>query len=69
MSQKVSLYPYASFGNVEHINRLLLLLKTDFQQLISRQRVLDIGCADGDLSFLCELLGAKEVTRGFLATA
>lgn len=62
VSQKVALYPYASFHNVHHVNRLLSPLKTDVQQLISNKRVLDIGCADGDMSFLCELLGAKEVT-------
>ena len=62
VSQKVSLYPYASFGNVEHINRLLSMLKTDFQQLVANKRIVDIGCGDGDVSFICELLGAREVT-------
>jgi hypothetical protein len=35
VSQQVALYPYSSFSNVEYVNRLLALLKTDFQQLIA----------------------------------
>jgi tRNA (mo5U34)-methyltransferase len=62
VSQKVALYPYSSFSNVEYVNRLLALLKTDFQQLIADKRIVDIGCGDGDVSFICEMLGAKEVT-------
>jgi tRNA (mo5U34)-methyltransferase len=60
VSQRVALYPYASFANVDHVNRLLSALKMDFQQLITNKRILDVGCGDGDVSFLCELLGAKE---------
>lgn len=62
VSQRVALYPYASFASVDFINPLFSALKTDFQKLIANKRILDIGCGDGDVSFLCEMLGAKEVT-------
>jgi tRNA (mo5U34)-methyltransferase len=62
VGQDVRLYPYDSFHNLDHVNRLLSALKTDFQRLITNKQILDIGCGDGDVSFLCELLGAKDVT-------
>ena len=50
-------YPYDSLGNVWVLDRLL---QGPFQALLRQPkgtRVLDIGCADGDLSFFLESLG------------
>jgi SAM-dependent methyltransferase len=52
-------YPYDSFANVRQLERLL---GTRHQFLVDAARshgVLDIGCADGELSFLFESLGCQ----------
>jgi SAM-dependent methyltransferase len=50
-------YPYQSLGNIPVLDRLL---QGPFHSLLGQakgSRVLDIGCADGDLSFFLESLG------------
>lgn len=50
-------YPYESLGNIPILDRLL---QGQFRSLLDQakgSRVLDIGCADGDLSFFLESLG------------
>ncbi len=50
-------YPYDSLGNVPVLDRLL---QGPFRSLLDQpkgSRVLDIGCADGDLAFFLESLG------------
>ncbi len=52
-------YPYDSLTNVYHLDELL---GTKFESLLQSGQsdgVLDIGCQDGDLSFLFESLGCK----------
>lgn len=52
-------YPYDSFGNLCAMEQLL---HGPFRQLLKDaegSRVLDIGCADGDLSFFLESLGFR----------
>jgi 2-polyprenyl-3-methyl-5-hydroxy-6-metoxy-1,4-benzoquinol methylase len=52
----VAWYPYCSLANFEHFAPLLGA-EADFAALVGAGPVLDIGCADGDLSFFLEELG------------
>jgi hypothetical protein len=52
-------YPWDSFGNLTMINRLLSGRRRYLQTLIDERPVLDLGCGDGDLSFLFESLGCR----------
>ncbi len=52
----VAWYPYCSLANFEHFVPLLGP-GADFEALLGAGPVLDIGCADGDLSFFVESLG------------
>lgn len=52
-------YPYDCFASLFPIQALLAQCKLSFRQLISAQQVLDLGCADGALSFFAESLGAQ----------
>jgi tRNA (mo5U34)-methyltransferase len=61
VSKKVSLYPYGSFVNASFLDQLLSAQKMDFKTFVANKRILDIGCGDGDMAFLCEMLGAREV--------
>jgi len=49
----VAWYPYCSLANFEHFVPLLGA-EADFSVLLGAGPVLDIGCADGDLSFFLE---------------
>ena len=53
----VAWYPYCSLANFEHFVPLLGP-SADFTALMGGGPILDIGCADGDLSFFLESLGA-----------
>lgn len=61
VGKKISLYPYGSFRNFGHLTDLVRDKNQDFKDLVANKRILDIGCGDGDMAFLCELLGAREV--------
>jgi tRNA (mo5U34)-methyltransferase len=61
VGKKVALYPYGSFRNLTYLNDLVADQRVEFKDLISNKRILDIGCGDGDMAFLCEMLGAREV--------
>lgn len=61
VGKRVSLYPYGSFGNLKHLNDLVADQSAEFENLIANKRILDVGCGDGDMAFLCEMLGAREV--------
>ena len=61
VGKKVSLYPYNSLRNLDHLNNLLAPQGQAFPEIIANKRILDIGCGDGDMAFLCEMLGAREV--------
>ena len=50
-------YPYDSLSNLLHIQRLLDG-KTGILDDVRGKRILDIGCSDGDVSFLLESCGA-----------
>jgi tRNA (mo5U34)-methyltransferase len=52
----VAWYPYCSLANFEHFAPLLGA-EADFAALLGAGPILDIGCADGDLSFFLEDLG------------
>ena len=49
----IAWYPYCSLANFEHFVPLLGA-EADFSALLGGGPVLDIGCADGDLSFFLE---------------
>ena len=61
VGKKVSLYPYGSFRNIGHLTDLVRDKNRSFKDLVVNKRILDIGCGDGDMAFLCEMLGAREV--------
>lgn len=50
-------YPYESLTNAGHLDRLLAGRYEAVLGLPGASRILDIGCADGDLGFLLESLG------------
>ncbi len=54
-------YPYDSLGNMVHLTQLLEHTGFDFGEAVSGQRVLDLGCADGDFAFFLESRGAHVV--------
>lgn len=56
-----SWYPYDSLGNSVHLTKLLKGSGFDFVSLVKDQRILDLGCADGDFAFFLESLGASVV--------
>lgn len=51
-------YPYGSLYNAEHIHRLLGGSLQRLRDLAGKDPVLDVCCADGDLTFFLESLGA-----------
>src|SRR5579862_5219344 len=54
-------YPYQSLGNIPVLDRLL---QGPFRSVLDQakgSRFLDIGCADGDLSFFLESLGFQVI--------
>ncbi len=52
----IAWYPYCSLANFEHFVPLLGA-DSDFAKLLGSGPILDMGCADGDLSFFLESLG------------
>ena len=50
-------YPYGILNNLTHLDNLLTGENRDIMNLINKKPVLDIGSADGDLSFFLESLG------------
>jgi SAM-dependent methyltransferase len=52
-------YPYDSFANVRQLERLLGTRHEFLLEAARSRGVLDIGCADGELSFLFESLGCR----------
>ena len=52
-------YPWDSFGNLTLLDRLLSGRHRYLQPLIGDLPMLDLGCGDGDLSFLFESLGCR----------
>ncbi|MBL8295727.1 MAG: class I SAM-dependent methyltransferase [Bryobacterales bacterium] len=59
-------YPYDSFGNIEFLAELLE--RTGEPQERRFPAVLDVGCGDGDLSFLFEYLGSQVVAVDYPET-
>lgn len=53
----VSWYPYDTLANVGHLDRAL---EGNYRKMLNPERggrILDVGCADGDLGFLLESMG------------
>jgi len=51
-------YPYDSLSNFHLIDRLMDMAGLENETLLAAGPALDIGCADGDVSFFLESLGA-----------
>lgn len=54
-----SWYPWSTISNVAHIDSLLKPPFRELDRLWGSGRILDVGCADGDLGFLLESIGLK----------
>lgn len=52
-------YPYGTLSNFSHFNALLTGENRFLLNLIGEKPTVDIGCADGELSFFLESLGCK----------
>ena len=52
-------YRYNSFSNLVHLKELLAGSEAKVLEAARRSGVLDVGCGDGDLAFLFEVLGCK----------
>ena len=52
-------YPYDTLSNVEPLARLLVDSEPAVLEAASRDGVLDVGCQDGEMSFLFESLGCR----------
>lgn len=52
-------YPWDSFGTLTLLDKLLTGRRRFLQPLVGDHPVLDLGCGDGDLSFLFESLGCR----------
>ncbi len=52
-------YPYDSLSNVHHIGQLLGSEEESILETAREKGVLDIGCGDGEMSFLFESMGCK----------
>lgn len=50
-------YPYESLSNLTHLSALLRKLDGDLFDWLPNRSLMDIGCADGELSLLFESLG------------
>lgn len=61
-------YPYDSFGNFMHLERLLTGPNRDLLALTAGKPVLDIGCADGEVGFFLESLGCEVVAVDYPPT-
>lgn len=54
-----SWYAYDTLGVCSHLEEMLAPSRRDLLDLIAGRPVLDIGCGDGELSFLFESLGSR----------
>ena len=52
-------YPWDSFGTLSRLNELLTGRHRYLEPMIGDDPVLDLGCGDGDLSFLFESVGCR----------
>lgn len=52
-------YPYESLSGLQHLEKLLAGDPRPLRELIGDAPVLDIGCADGEMSFFFESLGYR----------
>jgi SAM-dependent methyltransferase len=50
-------YPYNSLSNVQHLETLLGTARGYVMEAAREERILDLGCGDGDLAFFFESLG------------
>jgi len=63
-------YPYDSFGNIEFLTQLVERMAEQYGGSFpgSFPDALDVGCGDGDLSFLFEQLGSRVVAVDYPQT-
>jgi 2-polyprenyl-3-methyl-5-hydroxy-6-metoxy-1,4-benzoquinol methylase len=61
-------YLYNSLANVGFLEQLLAQAQLDLEELVGSRRILDIGCADGEMAFFMESLGFPVCAVDFPAT-
>jgi 2-polyprenyl-3-methyl-5-hydroxy-6-metoxy-1,4-benzoquinol methylase len=59
LDPRVTWYPWRSLGQMEVLDKFLQGDSTAFMSMIAGDRVLDVGCADGDIAFFLETLGVR----------
>jgi tRNA (mo5U34)-methyltransferase len=61
VAEEMQWYPYNILGNVFHLDRMLTGENRDLDRLVQGLPVIDIGAADGDLSFALENVGGWDI--------
>src|ERR1044072_8091462 len=61
-------YAYYSLANVNFLQHLLDKAGLDLKEMAGKRRILDIGCADGEMAFFLESLGNSVCAVDYPAT-
>lgn len=61
VGERIPLYRYNSLANLQFLDQLLTQRGGAFAEFIARKRIVDVGCGDGDVSFVCEKMGAGAI--------
>ncbi len=61
-------YAYYSLANVNFLQQLLDKAGLDLKEMAGKRRILDIGCADGEMAFFLESLGHSVCAVDYPAT-
>jgi tRNA (mo5U34)-methyltransferase len=59
LDPRVTWYPWRSLGQMEVLDKLLHSDSAALMKMIGHDRVLDVGCGDGDIAFFLESLGVR----------
>ena len=59
LDPRVTWYPWPSLGQMEVLDTFLHGDTAALMEMISHDRVLDVGCGDGDIAFFLESLGVR----------
>src|SRR4029079_18189910 len=61
-------YAYYSLANVNFLQQLLDGAELTLDEMVGKRRILDIGCADGEMAFFLESLGHSVCAVDYPAT-
>lgn len=61
VGEHIALYRYSSSANIQFLEQLLKQRSSGFAEFIAKKRIVDVGCGDGDVSFICEMMGAGSI--------